>query len=183
MFRKGKRKPFALFNTVPDGYFCPVCMNMDITLMSKDSWDDHYRCGHCGSAWKVVEGLDPDGYAEEVRYMTDRMDIEWDDCNDPLETMRLLAKRQNRVPLFIDDSEVIQWIRDYWSYVQWNEHGNGLTYGELYEEGGYTSILRDILRPEDLIEGITGGEPRRNWSAEQSDLIGRLERIHRRVAT
>lgn len=181
MFGRRKRRQVALFNKAPKQFYCPACMSKNISLVGGDSWAYSYKCGSCGSVFNVSTGMDPDDFDFEVKYMPGGVDIDWDACPDPLETMRLLAKTRDDPPAMIDDPELIQWVRDYWAYVDFLERGLGLSYSNLFAEGGYMSILDSIRDPEDVIAYITRQDYEENWTPEERELVNRLQRIRRRL--
>ena len=93
----------------------------------------------------------------------------------PREQMRILREillMGEHTPLqeeMANDSEVAQFIEDYWAFVVWNEHGNQST---LDEVGFYPGMLEMIL---DI-------EPYHEYLSYEPNLWERLCKLHQKYA-
>ena len=90
--------------------------------------------------------------------------------------------RDRRLDSFARDPEVIAWLKDYWSYVCWMEHGNQASVYELEGES-FEWMLADIsglsVDPY-TTEYLVNDEPSSEWIPEQRDLIVRRRKLQRK---
>lgn len=177
----GKKSKKALRNEAPSGYWCPICGSTSIKKTRDGMWSSGYVCNSCGVAFNAVEDLSPEDYADEVENLNDMVTIDWRQTSSPMYVVREVAIRNNpKIAKLARDPEIFSWICDYWSYVQWNEHGNEISYEELAEEGYFESILNEITYdPSELKDYIIGDGVE---IQDQKRLLEGLERISKRCS-
>ena len=74
------------------------------------------------------------------------------------------------------DPECIRWMKDYWNYVKWNEHGNEASLSEI----GFEGFVQDILDPSYVTEYLLNDFP---FSSKRAiDLADRLKVLNRRYS-
>ncbi len=72
-----------------------------------------------------------------------------------------------------NDSECLQLMADYWSYVRWNEHGNECSLSEI----GFEGFVTDILDPGYALNYLMPEGPE-NAGDREKELAGRLKALH-----
>ena len=157
------RKPKVLFNRgpAPEWVFCPACYSGDINEVRRDSWNTTYECSRCTCVFEVSKFTEPGDYQDEYGDGYGHDYILWRDCSSPMSVVREIAiKEYPVIERFARDQRIFGWICDYWSDVQWNEHGNECGYSELAEYGGFRDIVNQIFLL--LFGGSKGEKSQRN---------------------
>ena len=75
-----------------------------------------------------------------------------------------------------EDPDCIRWIKDYWAYVQWNEHGNEASLSEI----GFDGLVQDILDPAYATEYLLCNFP--FSTKREMNLADRLKVLNRRYS-
>ena len=84
---------------------------------------------------------------------------------EPIDTM------VNRV---INDDDAVRWMKDFWAYVQWSEHGNECM---MEEVGGIRGFVDAFVRPVATIEYLSYDDYE-HIDDTARDLISRLGTIY-----
>ena len=179
------RKPKVLFNRgpAPEWVFCPACYSGDVSEVRRDSWNTTYECSRCTCVFEVSKFTEPGDYQDEYGDGYGHEYIQWRDCSSPMSVVREIAiKEYPVIERFARDQRIFGWICDYWSDVQWNEHGNECGYSELAEYGGFKDIVNQIVYdPESLVAYIRGDMSDEELTIDQVRLIADLRTITSRL--
>ena len=84
---------------------------------------------------------------------------------EPIDTM------VNKV---INDDDAVRWMKDFWAYVQWSEHGNECM---MEEVGGIRGFVDAFVRPVPAIEYLSYDDYE-HIDDTARDLISRLGTLY-----
>lgn len=84
---------------------------------------------------------------------------------EPIDTM------VNKV---INDDDAVRWMKDFWAYVQWSEHGNECM---MEEVGGIRGFVDAFVRPVSAIEYLSYDDYE-HIDDTARDLISRLGTLY-----
>ena len=88
--------------------------------------------------------------------------------------------RDRSLDRYVRDPMVMGWLKDYWSYVCWVEHGNEPSVFEL-DFGAMLADITGIDIDYQVDMYLTNDLPRSRWDEAQRQLIDRRMRIQRRM--
>ena len=99
----------------------------DMERLSDAAWDTRARKG--------TFNIDPVLEPSDVRSMDD--------------LRHFYTTRHPWTTPYLNDPEVWSWIRDYYGYLAWNEHGNQPSLAEDAKEGYMASLIMDLVESSD----------------------------------
>lgn len=163
-------------------YFCPACGMKDIDEIGKAGYGRRrYACANCRAVFLANDGIGPEDYAELAEYPQGPVQMDWPSmAGHELDAVTTIAVRADpRIARYANDPAVRAWADRYWRYIEWNEHGNQLTWDELAFEGCWAEILESIVRDPAEIMGYLAPDGIEAADPQARELIAELDALRR----
>ena len=133
----------------------------------------------------VLSGMKPDK-RHKMDAMTDYTDLIYEQyrladhqpASQCIDTLISCYKRYEPMDVMVNkviyNDDAVRWMKDFWAYTQWNEHGNQCSMDEI---GGIRGFVDAFVRPIPAIEYLSYDDYT-NIDNEARDLISRLITIY-----